>query len=188
MLKLIYDSECGFNDVYVVEKDVEEDLTFWMNSVNEFMLDNAAEIQKTEPDYKPEPYTEEWLYETYKDDPEEMLDEIFSGTYDCIAEFTILESAKTYFKHICYADPEKPFVPGRFEMTNLRLVLEDSSGKRTAERTKSLKASEVMALLNISRPTLCHYVKKGLIIIDSNYTGKQYRYNKDSVLALMKKS
>jgi hypothetical protein len=51
----------------------------------------------------------------------------------------------------------------------------------------SLKASEVMSMLNISRPTLCHYVKKGLITIDSNYTGKQYRYNKDSVLALIKK-
>lgn len=49
-----------------------------------------------------------------------------------------------------------------------------------------LKANEVMTLLNISRPTLCHYVKKGLIKIDTNYTGKQYRYNKDSVLSLMK--
>lgn len=52
---------------------------------------------------------------------------------------------------------------------------------------ESLKANEVMALLNISRPTLCHYVKKGLIAIDSNYTGKQYRYNKDSVMALLNK-
>lgn len=53
--------------------------------------------------------------------------------------------------------------------------------------TESLKASEVMELLDISRPTLCHYVKRGLITIDTNYTGKQYRYNKDSVLALLKK-
>jgi DNA-directed RNA polymerase specialized sigma24 family protein len=56
------------------------------------------------------------------------------------------------------------------------------------QEAESLKAAEVMALLGISRPTLCHYVKRGLITIDSNYTGKQYRYNKDSVLALMKKS
>lgn len=55
------------------------------------------------------------------------------------------------------------------------------------QETESLKASEVMALLGISRPTLCHYVKKGLITIDSNYTGKQYRYNKDSVMALLNK-
>ena len=55
------------------------------------------------------------------------------------------------------------------------------------QETESLKASEVMALLNISRVTLCHYVKRGLITIDSSYTGKQYRYNKDSVLALLNK-
>ena len=55
------------------------------------------------------------------------------------------------------------------------------------QETGSLKAAEVMSMLNISRPTLCHYVKKGLITIDSNYTGKQYRYNKDSVLALLTK-
>ena len=53
------------------------------------------------------------------------------------------------------------------------------------QETESLKASEVMALLNISRVTLCHYVKRGLITIDTNYTGKQYRYNKDSVMALI---
>lgn len=52
---------------------------------------------------------------------------------------------------------------------------------------ESLKASEVMTLLDISRPTLCHYVKRGLITVDTNYTGKQYRYNKDSVLALLNK-
>ena len=54
------------------------------------------------------------------------------------------------------------------------------------QNSGSLKAAEVMNMLDISRPTLCHYVKKGLITIDSNYTGKQYRYNKESVLALLK--
>ena len=55
------------------------------------------------------------------------------------------------------------------------------------QEAESLKAAEVMSMLNISRPTLCHYAKKGLITIDSNYTGKQYRYNKDSVMTLLKK-
>ena len=62
----------------------------------------------------------------------------------------------------------------------------DTEVKVVVSSTTSLKAAEVMSILNISRPTLCHYVKKGLITIDSNYTGKQYRYNKDSVLALLK--
>lgn len=52
---------------------------------------------------------------------------------------------------------------------------------------QSLKASDVMSILNISRVTLCHYVKRGLIKIDTNYTGKQYRYNYDSVMELKDK-
>ena len=64
---------------------------------------------------------------------------------------------------------------------------DDVSLTITINTPGSLKANEVMALLDISRPTLCHYVKRGLIKIDTNYTGKQYRYNKESVLALMKK-
>jgi hypothetical protein len=63
------------------------------------------------------------------------------------------------------------------EDVELKVIIQDNG---------SLKASEVMALLGISRVTLCHYVKKGLITVDSNYTGKQYRYNKDSVMALIR--
>jgi hypothetical protein len=63
------------------------------------------------------------------------------------------------------------------EDVELKVIIQDNG---------SLKASEVMSMLNISRVTLCHYVKRGLITIDSNYTGKQYRYNKDSVMALIR--
>ena len=70
------------------------------------------------------------------------------------------------------------FITSLPEHTKVQVVVQE---------TESLKAAEVMSMLNISRPTLCHYVKKGLITIDSNYTGKQYRYNKDSVLALLTK-
>ena len=65
---------------------------------------------------------------------------------------------------------------------------EDVNLTVTINTPGSLKANEVMKLLDISRPTLCHYVKRGLIKIDTNYTGKQYRYNKESVLTLMKGS
>ena len=47
-----------------------------------------------------------------------------------------------------------------------------------------MKAKEVMRILNITRPTLCKYVKQGLIKIDSVING-QYRYNKDSVFQLL---
>lgn len=47
-----------------------------------------------------------------------------------------------------------------------------------------MKAKEVLALLKITRPTLCKYVKQGLIKVDSSING-QYRYNKESVYALL---
>ena len=53
MLKLIYDVKCGFEEVYVVEKNVEEDLTYWITTTNESMLEAAEEIQKEDPEYKP---------------------------------------------------------------------------------------------------------------------------------------
>lgn len=49
----------------------------------------------------------------------------------------------------------------------------------------SMKAKEVMNLLHITRPTLCKYVKEGTIKTDACVNG-QYRYNKESVYALIK--
>lgn len=56
--------------------------------------------------------------------------------------------------------------------------------KDLTHNSRSLKAGEVMAKLNISRQTLSNYVKRGLIKVDSNYTGRGYRYNAASVEAL----
>jgi len=49
---------------------------------------------------------------------------------------------------------------------------------------RSLKAEEVMEILHITRPTLCAYVKKGLIKVDQELNG-QYKYNNSSVYALL---
>lgn len=46
-----------------------------------------------------------------------------------------------------------------------------------------MRAKDVMKELNISRPTLCKYVKQGLIKIDAIING-QYRYNSESVFKL----
>jgi len=48
-----------------------------------------------------------------------------------------------------------------------------------------MKAKEVMEVLGICRQTLCNYVKQGKIKIDAIINGK-YRYNKESVYALLK--
>ena len=53
-------------------------------------------------------------------------------------------------------------------------------------KEKYMRAKEVMKILQITRPTLCAYVKKGLIKIDSEING-QYKYNRESVYKLMEK-
>lgn len=57
---------------------------------------------------------------------------------------------------------------------------------KSSNKSSSMKAAEVMKLLNITRPTLCKYVKEGKIKTDACVNG-QYRYNKESVYALIKK-
>ena len=56
---------------------------------------------------------------------------------------------------------------------------------KSSKRSSSMKAAEVMKLLGITRPTLCKYVKEGKIKTDACVNG-QYRYNKESVYALIK--
>lgn len=52
---------------------------------------------------------------------------------------------------------------------------------------KTLKAGEVMKMLKITRQTLCHYVKAGLIKVSSRYDGGQYQYDYDSVMKILNK-
>lgn len=47
-----------------------------------------------------------------------------------------------------------------------------------------MKAKEVLRVLGITRPTLCKYVKQGLVKVDSVINGL-YKYNADSVYALL---
>ena len=67
------------------------------------------------------------------------------------------------------------------DISNVRIKRLDKSSKKSS----SMKAAEVMKLLDITRPTLCKYVKEGKIKTDACVNG-QYRYNKDSVYALIK--
>jgi len=52
---------------------------------------------------------------------------------------------------------------------------------------KWFKAADVMRILGINRVTLSHYVTRGLLKVDPDYTGKQYRYDYDSVMELKTK-
>lgn len=48
-----------------------------------------------------------------------------------------------------------------------------------------MRAKQVLEILGITRPTLCKYVKQGLVKIDAVING-QYRYNAESVYQLLK--
>ena len=67
------------------------------------------------------------------------------------------------------------------DISNVRIKKLGKSSKKSS----SMKAAEVMKLLDITRPTLCKYVKEGKIKTDACVNG-QYRYNKESVYALIK--
>ena len=67
------------------------------------------------------------------------------------------------------------------DISNVRIKILNKSSKKSS----SMKAAEVMKLLGITRPTLCKYVKEGKIKTDACVNG-QYRYNKESVYALIK--
>ncbi len=49
-----------------------------------------------------------------------------------------------------------------------------------------MKCKEVLEVLKVTRPTLCKYVKQGLVKVDAQING-QYVYNEDSVYLLVGK-
>lgn len=165
MLKLIYDIRCGFKQLYMTEKDCEFEL--------DFMFEDSSDNTKD-------------FYDSCSDLTQSELEDIFesNGILGIIEETTEETYAHSYFEEICFEDPDHPFVPGFTKIYNLRLAY-DANDKTYARReSSSMKAKDVMAVLGISRQTLCNYVKKGLIKVDSNYSGKQYRYDRESVLFL----
>lgn len=50
-----------------------------------------------------------------------------------------------------------------------------------------MKSKDVLNILQITRPTLCKYVKMGLIKTDAKING-QYVYNEESVWSLIGKN
>jgi hypothetical protein len=193
MLKLIYDVKCGFDELYVVKKNQEIDLTGFVDCWNETLKDFPPLQEEYEAGYDNlDPTTVEEVYNQYKDRPLQLLDdERFTCVGEIISEEITMECINTYFRHICKVNLKNPICPELLELSNVRLVLTGDkplvANPVYPTKTKSLKAKEVMELLKISRQTLSNYVKQGLIKVDSTINGK-YRYNKDSVLALMKGS
>ena len=191
MLKLLYDVKCGFEELYVVKKNQEIDLTGWIDCWNEMLEEFPPIPEEREAGYDNlDSISEEAIYNKYKDTPIKLLDdEVFSSVSEIISEEITMECINTYFRHICKVNLKNPICPEILELSSARLVLGDNDAvthRLTYPiKSKSLKAKEVMELLGISRQTLSNYVKQGLVKVDSTINGK-YKYNKASVLALIK--
>lgn len=199
MIKLVYDIRCGFKQLYMTEKDVE-----WF--LDGLFDPNASNWDDDEPQQTAEDFYKESQHMTQSE-----LEEYFTdiGVLGIIEEHTEEDYANTYFKDVCTA---QNCVPGFTKIYNLRVEYDPTIEVRFCKNATAdylephyykdgievdldnvnqynpwMKAGEVMELLGISRKVLSTYVKKGLIKTEPNYTGKQYRYDRESVLALKKK-
>lgn len=176
MLQLKYGVKCGWNQLYIVEKDLEFDISDLVIPSQ----DTLRQILDWEPDYVP--LTEEQFYSKYKDlKNKELIDFLID---ECGIDYYLLYDRETYV-HTYFAEifKQEGIYPGIFEINNAELLLIDND-KRNEEQNISLRASEVMSILNITRPTLTSYVKRGLIKIDK-IINKQCRYNLKSVYELL---
>lgn len=200
MIKLVYDIRCGFKQLYVTEKDC----AWYLDS---FFDPETANWDEDEP--MP---TAEDFYEEVKRMTQAELRECFedNGTLACIKECEEETCAKTYLKDVC---KEQNCFPGFTEVYNLRVEYDPAVEVRFAEDPEDhclvphyyrdgveidldradpyrpwMKAGEAMEILGVSRKVLSTYVKKGLIKVEPNPAGGQYRYDSESVLALAAKA
>lgn len=118
------------------------------------------------------------LYKELKNcSEEELKDYIVTMDDNCFCDLLL-----DYFSSKVLADNDFINNVEIFDVKNIKIVRDLKP--RLVET--SMKAREVMRVLDITRPTLCAYVKKGLIKIDSEVNG-QYKYNRESVYKLKEK-
>ena len=120
---------------------------------------------------------DEW--EEFSNMSQEELVKYLTGLFDCDM---ICDHIEDFFSDSLIHNRSFMDKVDILDISNVRIK---KIGKPSA-RSSSMKAAEVMKLLDITRPTLCKYVKEGKIKTDACVNG-QYRYNKESVYALIKK-
>ena len=180
MIKLLCDIKCGFDDLYLTEKDVEFDLADYIIA-NKEILRNDIDPEDRENYIANFPVEEDKLYEKYKDDLDTLLHRLEEdGIFGCWYEESILNYAHTFFQHICYKKGRKPFIPSIWEPTNFRLFY-DPTLKSDCYFFNSLSAKEACDILNFSNQQLYYYVKTGKIRKEYTEDHTKFGYNKDDV-------
>lgn len=110
MLVLRFDVKCGFENIYIVQKDLEFPLALIKNKT----LSNKL----FKKDFKISNYTDEFIFENYKDDAYSLIE-----TFDLetpIKFITRLDVACSYLYQVCYRG-KKPIIPGICDIDNVRL-------------------------------------------------------------------
>ena len=150
MLKLIYNLKVGFNDCYVTLIDDEFELSGLLASQNE-LIEELGTISESEEDF----------YNRYKDNIEQLLDDMNDNGWGLIwDETTRLNYTKLFFSHIV-GNPIS-YVASIWEPSKVRLVY-DPNVRTSYYYNNALSAKETCELLKISKQQLHYYVKTGQI-------------------------
>jgi len=156
MLNLVYDIKCGYDKLYIVEKNCRYSLDVFCKDKSEHAV------------YK-------MLSGLEQDELEEVL--VYEGVLNDIINKSKLDCYNKYFKasHKQYPDVVK--------ITNIKVAI--GSDVEEEQKPDTLRAGDVMDILNISRQTLSRYVKEGLIKATKLYENGQYTYDTESVYKLI---
>ena len=159
MIRIIYDLKLGTGeDFYLVSKNERSELDF-------------EEADKEQED-------EEYNYLMHLSQ-EELADYMLNSL---LFDEALCDTIALYFSDNLLRDDSFADKVDILDVSNIRV----RRIYKKAEDNSSMKAADVMKVLDITRQTLCRYVKNGKILIDSKING-QYRYNRNSVLALLNK-
>ena len=178
MLKLIYDLKVGFNNCYVTLLDDEFEISDLLAIQNEAL---AREDETCEP------MTEEEFYNLFKDDVDNLLDNVLveNGWGLTWEECTKLDYTKLFFSHL--AGAPLTCVAGIWEPSRVRLVY-DPDTKTSYYYNNAFTARAACELLNITKQQLHYYVKTGQIRKEYNpEKPKQFKYNWTDIRTLKKK-
>lgn len=112
MVKLVYNINCGWDDLSISEKNAEYDVSFLCREE----LWNALKIDTTGLKFM----SEEELYERYKENASKLVKDY---EIDKVLKAAIkVTYAETYFRDICYFNRAKPVLPRKCKVSKFRLV------------------------------------------------------------------
>jgi len=162
MIKLICDIRCGYDKLYMVEKDAEFPLDFL---TNEAVMQSAMQWRKEKN--KQPILTEDELLTKYMKEPEKLVQD-----YNLFGIIRSLLSTEYYYKYFfAVKDPNHPFFPEYFRVENCRLAYSREKPKQNNMSDEELEeflntftgldSDSSQDLEDNSNPNITNDTKKG---------------------------